>query len=255
MSQNQLQTTTRFSLVPQNYTQAKEAADMFAKSGMVPKLYENAPNKIIVAWELGASLGLGLMQSLQGIAVINGNPAVWGDTALAVVRASGLLESITEEVTGKFGDLTAVASCTIKRKGENAITTTFSMQEAKTAGLSSKTGPWTQYPKRMLQLRARGFALRDAFADVLKGMKLAEEVQDYTDLSATYPNAVEIQPATTNDSIAKAIKAAKPEVNEPAQSPNIVDGVDQATGEVVGNEGDFEINPAAQAAAQDNFDV
>ena len=31
----------------------------------------------------------------------------------------------------------------------------------------------------MLQLRARGFALRDAFPDVLKGLVTAEEAQDY----------------------------------------------------------------------------
>ncbi len=42
-----------------------------------------------------------------------------------------------------------------------------------------KQGPWTQYPERMLKLRARGFTLRDAFPDVLKGIKAREEVEDY----------------------------------------------------------------------------
>jgi hypothetical protein len=41
-------------------------------------------------------------------------------------------------------------------------------------------GPWTQYPRRMLQMRARGFALRDAFPDVLRGLVTAEEAADYT---------------------------------------------------------------------------
>jgi hypothetical protein len=55
----------------------------------------------------------------------------------------------------------------------------FSVADAKRAGLWGKSGPWTQYPRRMLQLRARGFALRDAFPDVLKGLVTAEEAQDY----------------------------------------------------------------------------
>jgi hypothetical protein len=55
----------------------------------------------------------------------------------------------------------------------------FTVADAKKAGLWGKTGPWTQYPKRMLQMRARGFALRDAFPDVLKGLVTAEEAQDY----------------------------------------------------------------------------
>ena len=52
------------------------------------------------------------------------------------------------------------------------------MADAKTAGLIGKQGPWTQYPKRMRQMRARAFALRDVFPDVLRGMPVAEELQD-----------------------------------------------------------------------------
>src|SRR5690606_41914131 len=52
------------------------------------------------------------------------------------------------------------------------------MADAKTAGLVGKQGPWSQYPKRMRQMRARGFALRDMFADVLRGMPVAEDLQD-----------------------------------------------------------------------------
>lgn len=54
---------------------------------------------------------------------------------------------------------------------------TFSMDDAKEAGLLGKAGPWTQYKKRMRQMRARAFALRDVFP-MLRGMPVAEEVQD-----------------------------------------------------------------------------
>jgi hypothetical protein len=53
------------------------------------------------------------------------------------------------------------------------------MADAKRAGLAGKSGPWSQYPERMLALRARGFALRNAFADALRGLITAEEAQDY----------------------------------------------------------------------------
>jgi hypothetical protein len=52
---------------------------------------------------------------------------------------------------------------------------------AKRAGLLAKGGVWIQYPERMLKLRARGFCLRDAFPDALKGIKPREEVEDYID--------------------------------------------------------------------------
>lgn len=52
------------------------------------------------------------------------------------------------------------------------------MEDARKAGLAGKQGPWTSYPKRMRQMRARAFALRDVFPDVLRGMPVAEELMD-----------------------------------------------------------------------------
>lgn len=46
------------------------------------------------------------------------------------------------------------------------------------AGLWGKQGPWKTNPRRMLQMRARAFAGRDAVPDVLKGLAVAEEAID-----------------------------------------------------------------------------
>ena len=69
-----------------------------------------------------------------------------------------------------------------QRKGRKPVVAKFSVEDAKRAGLWGKTGPWQAYPKRMMQMRARGFALRDAFADVLKGLMTVEEAWDNTPL-------------------------------------------------------------------------
>jgi len=72
-----------------------------------------------------------------------------------------------------------VATCAARRKDDpTEIVSVFSVADAKKAGLWGKAGPWQQYPKRMLQMRARGFALRDAFPDVLRGVISAEEAAD-----------------------------------------------------------------------------
>jgi len=54
----------------------------------------------------------------------------------------------------------------------------FSKEDAETAKLWGKQGPWQTYPKRMLAMRARGWAIRNVFPDALKGIQVAEEVQD-----------------------------------------------------------------------------
>ena len=161
-----------FSLAPKDLDEAMRFADMLAGSSIVPKDYIGKPGNCLVAIQWGMELGLQPMQAMQSIAVINGRPSLWGDAMLALVKAHPAFEWIKEECDG------AVATCTIKRRGEPEVVQSFSLEEAKRAGLTGKQGPWTQYPKRMLQMRARGFALRDAFPDALRGVVSAEEARD-----------------------------------------------------------------------------
>lgn len=95
---------------------------------------------------------------------------------IGIVRGSSVCEYVKETVEGDGEKM--IATCRAKRKDQAEEVRTFSVDDAKLAGLWGKQGPWKQYPKRMLQLRARGFAIRDAFADVLKGMASAEEQED-----------------------------------------------------------------------------
>jgi hypothetical protein len=163
---------------PANITEAIKFSEMLSKSQMVPKQYQGKPEDILVAVQWGYEVGLAPMQALQNIAVINGKPSVYGDAAMALVLASPVCEGIEETIEGE-GTENPVAVCVAKRRGRSPVVAKFSVSDAKRAGLWGKQGPWTAYPKRMLAMRARGFALRDAFADVLKGLITAEEAQDY----------------------------------------------------------------------------
>jgi hypothetical protein len=135
------------------------------------------PEKAFVAIMHGLEVGLPPMQALQSIAVINGRPSIWGDGAIGLVRGSGLCEYVRERIDGS--DDERVAVCEAKRKNETEpVIGRFSVAQAKRAGLWTKAGPWKDYPERMLQMRARAFALRDGFADVLRGLHIAEEIAD-----------------------------------------------------------------------------
>jgi hypothetical protein len=171
-------TTPARGLALATMAEAMSFAGMVAKSDFAPKDFKGKPESCLLAIQHGSEVGLSPMQSLQSIAVINGRPTIWGDAALALVQSSPACEYIKEYIEGD-GDQ-AVAVCEVKRRGYPAATvSTFSMFDAKRAGLAGKSGPWTQYPMRMLALRARGFALRNAFADALRGLVTAEEAQDY----------------------------------------------------------------------------
>lgn len=162
-----------FSLSPRNLAEAMEFAKIIASSDMVPKDYVNKPGNVLVAVQTGAELGLKPMQSLQGISVINGRPSIWGDAMRALVISHPEFEDLHEDKQDTY------CTVTLKRRGRSAVVSTFTVEDAKKAGLAGKSGPWQTAPKRMLQMRAFAFAARDLFADALKGIKSIEEVRDY----------------------------------------------------------------------------
>jgi hypothetical protein len=164
------------------------ASKVIVASGTAPRsLFADGVDPVAAVWaviQLGAEVGLTPMASVQNIALINGRPGLYGPAMLAVVEASGKLESIEEWIEGE-GDA-RTAYCRVKRIGRPAHTASFAVADSKRAGLWDKRGkngsltPWQQYPDRMLMMRARSFALKDRFPDVLMGLGQgsAEELAD-----------------------------------------------------------------------------
>lgn len=212
---------------PKTWEAATAMAERMAKSQLVPIAFRGKPDDILVAWSLGAPLGLTLLSSLQHIAVVNGKPSIYGDAALAVCRAHPACELVREEMTGEGDELTA--TCTVKRAGDpRTIVRSFGVRDARLAGLwgganvrdadKREASPWVKYPKRMLQMRARSWALRDAFPDALCGMPIAEELRDITDEVTVrdVDPAPEPQVATATERLKHKLR---PKGEEPKQEP------------------------------------
>ena len=172
---------------PKLYAHYYKMAEMVAKSDMVPKNFKDKPSNIFIAWEYGYALGMSLSQCLQDIGIVHGKPALYGDGLMALALGHPDCESITEHpiIDSKTGIVSGY-SCTIKRRGHDAHTKIFTLQDAEQAKLINKSQPdsaWMKYPQRMLQMRARGFCIRDKFSDALRGIKSVEELEgeeDYT---------------------------------------------------------------------------
>jgi len=195
-----------------SFDDAFRFSQMVSKSEFAPKDFRGKPESCMLAIQAGSEVGLSPMQSLQSIAVINGRPTIWGDAAMALVQSSPVCEYIKEYVEGDGDALVAV--CEAKRKGYPSPTVVrFSVADAKKAGLWGKSGPWQQYPARMLTLRARGFALRNAFADALRGLITAEEAQDYPTGESLVKSVTQVAPGMT---VAHVTQFEKPG-NEPSE--------------------------------------
>lgn len=166
-------------ILPENIEQAFRLAQVISLAKMAPASYKDDENKIMVGILHGMEVGLTPMAALQSIAVINGMPTIWGDGALGLIEASGLLEDKKEWIERDDKGAIVAAHCWMKRRGrKEPIEQSFTFHDANEAGLLNKQGPWQQYRRRMYQMRARSWSMRDGFSDVLRGLGIAEEVRD-----------------------------------------------------------------------------
>ena len=169
----------------QSLEMSRQLAYKLCSTQMVPKIYQMAGKNsdqaqlaaesgaVAIMW--GCEIGLQPLQALQNVAVINGNPTLWGDALVAIVKGSGQCEVLTTH----YDNETQTATCTTQRKGEPEETRTFSWAEAEKAGLTTKKESiYQKYAKRMLMARARSYVLRDVYADLLKGFEVREVVQE-----------------------------------------------------------------------------
>jgi len=210
---------SQFNIAINSLTEAMEVATLLSKSVFVPESYRGDPGAVFAAMMMAAELRIGIMQALQGIAVINGKPSVWGDLALALCQVHPEFDGHVEVMSA---DGTA-ARCTMKRKGRPEVVRTFTMQDAADAKLLTKSGPWQTARKRMLQMRARAYAMRDQFADALRGIGIREETQDYVVdaivASSTVANDTVTAPSTVVSAVEAAEIKAAPSKPQPVAAP------------------------------------
>lgn len=193
-------------MAPQNLDDAFRLAKALSAAGdMVPKHFQGKPEATMAAIIRGMEIGLAPMQALSNIAVINGRASVWGDALPALMQRAG--HTIDVEITGDGEKMEATAILTRGDTGKT-ITRTFSVADAKKANLWGKQGPWQQYPKRMLSMRARSLACRDGAADALMGLQIAEEMRDA-------PPIRDVTPPQAHGGWAQQAREARGEVMPP----------------------------------------
>lgn len=218
-----------------NLDNAIRCCEIICRSGLAPGAYKDRPEAALVAIQMGLEIGFKPLQSLQNIDVIQGKPSLRAEAMLALVQSSEIYEHCIET----FDESTQTATCNVKRKGEPEHLKTFSMEDAQKAGLVSKGGPWKMYPKRMLQMRARSFALRDKFSDILYGLHTPEEI-DVHNVHDVHSNESKAKFTHVGDKIKADLRSyieplpyAQPDADLLKKSiENTIEQIDHETGEI-----------------------
>lgn len=129
----------------------------------------SSPEQAMMIMSKGYELGMPVTAAFELIQIIQGKPTLSPRGALALVQASGLLEQM--EI--KEGAGTCTVSMT--RRGGIDYSLTWTLEDAKKAGIIKPDSAWQSYPANMLRWRCIGFVIDVLFSDVTGGLKRADE--------------------------------------------------------------------------------
>lgn len=147
-----------------------------SRSSAIPLAYIGKPDQIFSTVVYGREFGLGPMTSLNNISNIEGRPSMSTHLMLGLCMRH-------KDFSGWEVKESSEVSCTVviyrwfeKLKKSLSYSSTFTLDDAKAAGLMRPGGAWFKYRRQMLKVRAIAFACRDAFDDVLTGVYSMEEM-------------------------------------------------------------------------------
>lgn len=160
-------------------------AQILVKTGFLPKAIDT-PEKAVAIILTGRELGIGTMQALRSIDVINGKPTVSPQLMLALINQSGQLENLSIQQDD------AGVTCAMKRKNRDAHSEYFGFVEAKQLGLDGKDN-YRKQPFTMFRWRAVASCARVVFPDVILGLYTPDEMGVETAAEDEAPNGIPVE--------------------------------------------------------------
>ncbi len=145
-----------------------KTSQRIANTPFVPTAFRGKPESVFAAVLYGEELGLGPMQSLNSIHVIEGKPSMAPELMRALVFKAG--HRIDVKVC--MNDEVILYGCRADSGSE--ATVKWTMKDAQNAGLAGR-GAWKTYPRAMLLARATSELCRMLFADVVAGLSYTPE--------------------------------------------------------------------------------
>lgn len=168
--------------VPPKWGAIMRLAGRIYDTEFVPSAMRGKPASVLACMIYGDELGIGPMQALQGVQIIEGRPGASPELMRALVNRAGHTIKVVEKSNSK------VTLYGKRRDNDSESTVTFSIDDAVTAGLctikdgkpharssSNKPLSWEKYPRAMLMARATSELCRDIFSDVTAGLSYTPE--------------------------------------------------------------------------------
>lgn len=167
------------------------------------------PAQAVAIIQMGAELGFGPVTSLNIIKIIQGQMTVAARGLLALAQNKANVSWKLLENNDK------VCSIRFSRPKWDDMEVTFSLDEARAAGLLRSGGGWEKYPKDMLFARCASRGIRRIAPDAISGLYATEEIQDAAPLTPSGPPIPVVDAEPCPDAVVEPAPAPAPPVTPP----------------------------------------
>ena len=151
----------------QHDLQMQKALAISRAGEMLPKNYRNQPGAVFLALEWAQQRNLAVLDVLHGVAFVHGKPVIDSTLQRALAIAAGYRLTITQADEQR-------ATVVVTRNNEQLGTASFTIEEARTAGLAGKDN-WKRHPTEMMVARATTRAIKWFCPEALLGGVLTED--------------------------------------------------------------------------------
>jgi len=181
-------------------------ATAIAKAGdLLPRTYRANPGAVLLAMDWADRVGLSVMDAIHGVAWVQGKPVIDATLLRALAIKAGYRVLVTEA-----SRTSATAKVVLTTTGETLGSVTYSMEDAKTAGLAGKDN-WKKNPEDMLVARATSRAVRRYCSDALVGGGLTEDEVESLEVDTAVATIAEPEPVAEIIEDAVIVEEAVPE--------------------------------------------
>ena len=186
-----------------------KTAQKIANTPFVPTAFRGKPEAVFAAILYGDELGLGPMQSLNSIHVIEGKPSMSPELMRALVARAG------HRLDVKLASNDKVVLWGKRADNGSEATVEWSMKDAQQAGLAGR-GAWKTYPRAMLLARATSEICRQIFSACIMGLSYTPE--EASSIAGVEWTDAPVEPVQT----APVLTAAPPTTAPNAEPQNVV---------------------------------
>ena len=166
-NQERYEMATRDEVLVPTWAMMKEQAAILHKSGFFPKSVKS-PEAAIAIMLAGRELGIGPMESLRSVYIVDGQTTISSGLMGAMIWDAGHAYNIDESTS-------EACQITFTRSNGQTYTHRFTIEDAAKAGLARKDN-WQKYAKAMLFNRCMSAGGRAFMPDVIRKMYTPEEL-------------------------------------------------------------------------------